>query len=63
MPLYNHAFTIAYSLTSKHPTGDDITQDQHLRALLLRIEDLIKCNEMLEAVGMPFDTYEEEDNT
>ena len=61
MPKYNHAYDIAFSLVSKHPTGDDETQDQRVRALLLRIENLIQHNEMLEAVGMPFDTYTEEE--
>ncbi len=61
MPKYNHAYTIAFSLTSEHPTGDDVTQDQFVRALLLRIEDLIKWNGMDEAIGKPFNTYEEKD--
>ena len=56
---YNHVFTIAFSLISELPTGEDVTQDQFVRALLLRIENLMKNNEMHEAIGMPDDTYEE----
>ena len=57
---YNHAYTIGFSLISEDPTGEYVTQDQVVRALLLRIEDLMKTNMIHEAIGMPFDTYEEE---
>lgn len=58
---YNHAFTIAFSVPgSKCPDGEDVTAEQMAAALQLRIKDLMANNEMLEAVGAPFDTFEED---
>lgn len=58
---YNHAFTIAFSVPgSKCPDGEDVTAEQMAAALQLRIKDLMANNEMLEAVGAPFDTFEEQ---
>lgn len=71
MPRYNHAFDIAFSVISDDPGGDDVTPAMLKEALLKRIADLDasydpanpsdKGGEWLEAVGVPFDTYEEED--
>lgn len=58
---YNHAFTIAFSVPgSKCPDGEDVTAEQMAAALQLRIKDLMANNEMLEAVGAPYDTYKEQ---
>jgi hypothetical protein len=60
MKTYNHAFTIAFSVGgSTHPEGEDVTQEQLAIAILKRIADLVNNNELVEAVGLPFDTYEE----
>jgi hypothetical protein len=60
MKTYNHAYSIAFSVSnSTHPEGEDLTQEQLVSAILKRVADLIDNNEMLEAVGLPFDTYEE----
>ena len=60
MKRYNHAYTIAFSLESNHPTGDDVTPDIYRTALLERIKSLDETNEWWEVVGndMPYDTYE-----
>jgi hypothetical protein len=58
---YNHAFTLAFSVSkSSDPTGANITAEQLAESLRTRIADLLANGEMLEAVGLPFDTYEEE---
>lgn len=63
---YNHAFTIAFSIDTDAPCedsenipGDYPTEDELLRALLKRVENL-KDNpmEIYEAIGAPYDTYE-----
>lgn len=57
---YNHACSIAFSVVTAHPEGEDITQEKLVIAILSRLADLVKNNELLEAVGAPFDTYLEE---
>lgn len=58
---YNHAFTIAFTVAgSKAEDGEDVTAEQMAAALQKRINDLMANNEMLEAVGAPFDTFEED---
>jgi hypothetical protein len=60
MKTYNHAYTLAFSVSnSTHPEGEDVTQTQLAIAILRRVADLVNNNEMVEAVGLPFDTYEE----
>lgn len=59
---YNHAVTIAFSVVSEHPTGEDFTAAMLRDALIRRIADLdasVGHQEWFEAVGGPFDTYEE----
>lgn len=61
MKTYNHAFCLGFSVAgSTRQDGEDITTIQFVSALLKRITDLVDNNEMLEAVGAPMDTYEEE---
>jgi hypothetical protein len=57
MKRYNHAYDIAFTVESEHPTGDDLTPRQLRLAIMSRLAAL-PDSEMLEAVGMPFDTYE-----
>jgi len=57
MTTYNHAFTIAFSIESKHPEGDDITPQQYRLGILARLAAL-PDDELFEAIGLPFDTYE-----
>lgn len=61
--LYDHAFTIGFSLRSPHPKGDDVTPAMLKAALLKRIADLDATPEgaeWIEAAGPPYDTYEVE---
>lgn len=60
MPKYNHAYTVAFSLDSDHPDGEDVTPDMLRTALLKRMVDLDENREWEEAVGAPFDSYEKE---
>lgn len=56
MKTYDHAFTIAFSIKSNHPDGDDITPQHYRHAILARLSSLVD-DELLEAVGGPYDTY------
>ena len=58
MKYYNHAFDIAFSLTSVCPTGVSVTGAQLRAAIEQRLLNLTD-DELVEAVGLPFDTYEE----
>lgn len=55
---YSHAFTIAFSVISEHE-GGDVTVDELRFGLLNRLLDMEKNpGEIIEACGMPYDTYE-----
>ena len=54
---YDHAFTIAFSLVSSDPSGRDVTPAQLRAAILTRLATL-SDNELIEAVGAPYDSYE-----
>lgn len=60
---YNHAYTIGFEVSgSEDPDGEDVTPARLREALLKRIADLDATpegKEWLEAVGAPYDTYEE----
>lgn len=58
MKTFNHAYTIAFSIVSNHREGDDIVPQAFRHAVLNRLAALTD-DELIEAVGMPFDTYEE----
>ena len=60
MKKYNHAFDIAFSIVSLHPSGEDITAEEVLHALIKRAQNAYASGELLEAIGAPFDTYEED---
>lgn len=61
MKTYNHAFGIAFAVPgSTHPEGLDVTPMKIREAILQRLASITDV-ELLEAVGAPFDTYEEED--
>jgi hypothetical protein len=61
--MYNHAFTIAFSLETNNE-GGKVTSDELLKALQERLNDLQKFPEqIIEAVGLPDDTYELPDDT
>jgi hypothetical protein len=58
---YNNAFTIAFEVISDTETGEDVTQEMFTVALLSRIASLVDSNDMLEAVGLAYDSYPLED--
>jgi len=63
MPKFNHAYTIAFSLISDDEQADDVTPAMLRTALRKRIVDLdasVPC-EWEEAVGAPFDTFEDDE--
>ena len=55
---YDHAFDIAFSIVSDNQNGEDITAEQFAAAIRKRVDELLATGEMLEAVGLPWDTYE-----
>ena len=57
MTSYDHAFTISFSVRSDTPDASDITP-AILRAAIVRRLASLPDDEMLEAVGEPFDSYE-----
>ena len=57
MTKYNHAYTFAFSLESFDPDGDDVLPHMLRQALVMRAAE-IDDDEMVEATGAPWDTYE-----
>ena len=57
MPAFNHAFDIAFSLVSSDPKAADVTPQMLRAALIARLQSL-PDDQLLEAVGAPFDTYQ-----
>lgn len=60
MTKYNHAFDIAFEVISNRVDGIDVTADMLRDALEKRIK-LLEGDEIIEACGHPFDTYEIEE--
>lgn len=59
-PTYSHAFTVAFELKSQSEDGSDVTPKMFREAILKRMDDLDENNEWQEAIGLPYDTHEEE---
>lgn len=55
--LYDLAFTIAFSLHARSADGSDVSPAALRIAILARLASL-PDDELLEAVGAPFDSYE-----
>jgi len=54
---YNHAYTIAFSVDSDNK-AEDVTADELIAGMSRRLRDLVRNgDEIVEATGMPFDTY------
>lgn len=62
MTRYNHACDIAFEVVSNSPDGIDFTAAMLKAALLQRIKNLDESEEWLEAVGAPFESYEEDEH-
>lgn len=64
MARYNHAYTIAFSLISNDPKGEDVTPAMLSAALRKRADDLDASrdngSEWIEATGAPYDSYKED---
>ena len=61
MSKYNHAFDLAFIVSgSTTDDGSEITAEQFRDAILKRVQDLYDARELIEAVGAPFDSYEED---
>jgi hypothetical protein len=60
---YNHAFSIAFSVNTDNE-GKSVTEEELLCALVGRIKDISegKDCEMIEACGLPHDTYLNDEN-
>lgn len=60
-PKYNHAFDIAFSVETDNE-GDKVTADELKAGLAQRLANLLASDdvEIIEACGLPFDTYENE---
>ncbi len=59
MITYNHAYDIAFAIPhSISKGGEDITPIMFREAIIKRLKDL-DDDELVEAIGMPFDSYEE----
>jgi hypothetical protein len=58
---YNHAYTLAFSLVSDTEDGSDVTSEMFSAAIDNRMGDLDRSGdiEWHEAVGPPYDTFEE----
>lgn len=55
-PLYDHAFTLAFSLRSRDPSALEIGADE-LRLAIAKHLALLSDDDLLAAVDAPFDTY------
>ena len=61
MRKYNHAYTVAFSVDSDDIQGADLTALDLLMALINRGKDLTEAGEWQEALGAPYDTYENQE--
>ena len=62
MAKYNHAFDIAFSIETDN-NGENVTAKELKAGLAKRLADLLASDdvEIIEACGLPFDTYEIEE--
>ena len=55
---YNHAFTLCFAIETENE-GDKVTAKELLAGLRKRLRELeINGEEIIEACGIPYDTYE-----
>lgn len=65
MVTYNHAFTLAFEVSgSTDPEGEDVTVEDFRKAIMRRMANLDSAGEFewKEAIGAPYDTYDEEND-
>jgi hypothetical protein len=58
MSRYRHTFSIAYTVESDEREGNDLNKLDHLVAISKRAAEAFNNDELLEAVGVPDDTYD-----
>jgi hypothetical protein len=61
MVKYDHAFSLGFSVVTDND-GESVTAQELHTALLNRIDDLVRNNELVEACGCPDDTIEVDDD-
>lgn len=59
-PRFNHAYSFAFEVISNDDRGEDVTADMLRSALMARLNRLDE-DEMIEACGCPWDTFEQEE--
>ncbi len=57
---YNHLYEIAFSVGNSFDPDGYTTLDERVSALKKRVDNLLSCGEVIEASGLPSETYEEE---
>jgi len=57
---YNHAVSLAFEVISNDPNGEDLTPAMLKEALLERMVNLDIGDDWVEAIGLPYDTHEED---
>lgn len=57
---YNHAVSLSFEVVSDDPNGEDLTPAMLKEALLQRMVSLDNGGEWVEAIGLPYDTHEED---
>ena len=57
---YNHAVSLFFEVVSADPDGEDFTPAMLKEALLQRVVNLDVNGDWVEAIGLPSDTYVEE---
>lgn len=57
---YNHVFGLMFQINGSTDTeGGNLTQDELRAAILTRVDALCANNELVEAVGLPVESLEE----
>lgn len=56
-PVFNHLFSLGFSVISTCKTGESVDPETIRQGIRQRLEELGDDQELLEAVGLPIDTY------
>jgi hypothetical protein len=62
MKKYNHAYTLAFSVNTDRLKDEPVDPAEVMEAIALRIVDVTTNKEWDEALGQPYDTYENQSN-
>lgn len=60
MTIYNHMYTVAFTVVSEND-GENVTEQEILDGLGKRLTELAVTGTAIEAVGLPDDTFVEEE--